>query len=298
MTPPSPAHSRAACVATGTPLLTAARPRPPGTPSRSRARRRGQRRGRGSRERALGRGTGRDAAGTGDRARSAAIDLGRVVRERSAALLPAGSAELAARACAELAALAGDLRRIGVDGDALVWVPRGERVPAQALAALLRDGPDAGLSVLIGTTSPAAAAELGGTGGDRAHLSRRRPGPGHQPRRADRHAAAPAVARRRAGRQRRLPTRAGGTRAGRPAFPASLPSRVAIAAAGPCALSGDPGADPADARPGEFVLAVSWPRQRLIAPGRWCRPGCRAGRPRQAAGRQAGRGRRPEEAAA
>ena len=77
-------------------------------------------------------------------------------------LLPADSAELAARACGDLAALAADLRRIGVDGDALVWVPHGEQVPAQALAALLRDGPEAGLSVLIGTTSPAAAAELSG----------------------------------------------------------------------------------------------------------------------------------------
>lgn len=95
----------------------------------------------------------------------ATADPGRVVRERSAALLPAGSPELAARACADLAALATDLRRIGVDGDALVWVPHGERVPAQALAALLRDSPDAGLSVLIGTTSPAAATELGGLTG-------------------------------------------------------------------------------------------------------------------------------------
>jgi hypothetical protein len=90
------------------------------------------------------------------------IDLGRVVRERSAALLPADSPELADRACAELASLAADLRRIGVDGDALVWVPHGERLAPQALAGLLRDGVAAGLSVLVGTTSPTAAAELGG----------------------------------------------------------------------------------------------------------------------------------------
>lgn len=93
------------------------------------------------------------------------IDLGQVVRQRSAVLLPADSQELAARACADLASLAAYLRRIGVDGDALVWVPQGERVPAQALGALLRDGPDVGLSVLIGTTSPAAAAELSGLAG-------------------------------------------------------------------------------------------------------------------------------------
>jgi hypothetical protein len=89
------------------------------------------------------------------------VDLGRVVRERSAALLPAGSDDLAARACADVSSLAADLRRIGVDGDTLVWVPHGERVPAWALAALLRDSLDTGVSVLIGTTSPVAAAELG-----------------------------------------------------------------------------------------------------------------------------------------
>jgi hypothetical protein len=98
----------------------------------------------------------------GDRA---AIDLGRVVRERTAALLAADSAELAARACTELAALAGELRRIGVDGDALVWAPRAELVPTQALARLLRASHEAGLSVLIGTTSPGTAAELSGLTG-------------------------------------------------------------------------------------------------------------------------------------
>ncbi|HEY6497413.1 MAG TPA: hypothetical protein VIZ43_29395 [Trebonia sp.] len=91
-----------------------------------------------------------------------AMDLGRVVRERSAAALLADSAERAAAACADLVALAADLRRIGVDGDALLWLPRGEHAPAPALAALLRDGPEAGLSVLIAATSPAAAAELDG----------------------------------------------------------------------------------------------------------------------------------------
>ena len=94
------------------------------------------------------------------------VDLGRVVRERVAALLPADSANLASRACAALAALAADLRRIGVDGDTLVWVPHGERVPEQALAALLGDTQDAGVSVLIGTTSVAAATELGGLTGN------------------------------------------------------------------------------------------------------------------------------------
>ena len=94
-----------------------------------------------------------------------AVDLGRVVRDRTAVLVPADSGERAATACAGLSSLADGLRRIGVDGDALVWVPHGERVPARAIAPLLRDGPQAGLSVLIGTTSPAAAAELSGLTG-------------------------------------------------------------------------------------------------------------------------------------
>jgi hypothetical protein len=93
------------------------------------------------------------------------LDLTRVVRDRTAVLLPADSAEAVAGACADLASLAADLRRIGVDGDALVWVPQGERVPAQAIAPLLRDAPHAGLSVLIGTTSPASATELSGLTG-------------------------------------------------------------------------------------------------------------------------------------
>jgi hypothetical protein len=105
---------------------------------------------------------GRGAAAEGRSTDPPAIDLGRVVRERSAASLLADSAERAAAACAALVALAADLRRIGADGDALVWLPRGEHVPAPALAALLRDGPEAGLSVLIAATSPPAVAELDG----------------------------------------------------------------------------------------------------------------------------------------
>ena len=69
-----------------------------------------------------------------------APDLGPVISERSAALLRVGSAELAARACADIAALAAGLRRIGVDGDGLIWVTGGERLPANAVAALIGDG--------------------------------------------------------------------------------------------------------------------------------------------------------------
>ena len=100
------------------------------------------------------------ATGTPLRHERAGLDLALVVGERSAALLRVGSAEQASRACADIAALAAGLSRIGVDGDGLIWVTGGERLPANAVAALIGDGRAAGLGVLIGTSSPAAAAQL------------------------------------------------------------------------------------------------------------------------------------------
>ena len=58
--------------------------------------------------------------------------------------------------------LAARLRRIGVDGDGLIWVTGGERLPKSAVAALIGDGRAAGLAVVIGTASAAAAADLTG----------------------------------------------------------------------------------------------------------------------------------------
>jgi len=245
----------AACLATGTPL-TAGSTEDAETAAASRL---------------WGRGTGREDQ-PGDQA---AIDLGHVMRERCAALLAAGSTELAARACAELAALAVDLRRIGVDGDALVWVPRGERVAAQALRELLRAGPDAGLSVLIGTTSPAAAAELAAlTGTALIH------------RVADQDLAAGLAARTGA---RLLP---------RPVADSRYPGAVPAAAAEAVELVPSP-LIPArillTLGRGEFVLAAAWPRPRLIAPGLMVParlPRAAAGPPHRA-GRQAARAEAP-----
>lgn len=86
--------------------------------------------------------------------------IGSVIGGRTAALIAAGSPEHAIKACGDIAALAAHLRQIGVNGDGLVWVPGGERLPAQSLAALISAVGGAGLSVLITTTSPAAATEL------------------------------------------------------------------------------------------------------------------------------------------
>ena len=206
-----------------------------------------------------------------------AVDLGRVVRERAAVLLPADSLETAARACTELAALAGELRRIGIGGDALVWVPSGERVPAPALAELLRNGPDADLSVLIGTTSPQTAGELSGLTG--ATLSFRVTNPDLAASLAARTGTRllpRAVAAALAGQRPEV-----GTRPPAPDDP-GYPGVSANAA-----YSGDPASAaaaagwvdlvPSPVIPGrtllmlgqaEFVLAVSAPRRRLVALGR------------------------------
>jgi hypothetical protein len=208
-----------------------------------------------------GRGTARER----QPADLAAVDLGRVVRERSAALLPTDTAELGARACTDLASLARDLRRIGVDGDALVWAPRGERVPAQAVAELLREGQDAGLSVLIGTTSPTAATELCGLAGTALIY-----------RVADQDLAASLAART---GTRLLPAPIAAALAGRrpdtdlsPTAQASSSAHAvspAVAAApdlAPCPVI--PARTLLTLGQAEFVLAVSAPRQRLITPGR------------------------------
>lgn len=255
----------AACLATGTPLLANAASEAGAYPAQVARPAGAGAAGAAGASRLWGRGT----QGEGQPADPVAIDLGHVVRERSAAILPADSQELAARACADLAALAVDLRRIGVDGDALVWVPCGEQLPAQALAVLLRDGPEAGLSVLIGTTSPAAAGELSGQTG--ATLVYRV---------ADRDLAASLATRT---GTRLLPASIATALSGQ--RPGADPRPTSPGPGGPTPTGGpaDPsGAVPPDLVPstviparnlltlgqGEFVLAVSWPRQRLIALGR------------------------------
>ena len=190
------------------------------------------------------------------------LDLGPVISERSAALLRVGSPELASRACADIAALAAGLRRIGVDGDGLIWVTGGERLPADAVAALIGDGRAGGLAVLVGTSSPAAAAQLarlvdarlilriadpslaailaGSTGGEPGDGL---PGDGDQP-------------------------VVGGLPAGPKPAPRSAVSAGALLSLGP----------------GEFVLTVSEPARRLVALGRLVP----ARLPRPAAGRERG----------
>ena len=170
--------------------------------------------------------------------------LRQVIGERSAVLLPGGSAEIAARACADLASLAADLRRIGVDADALVWAPQAERIPPAALAALLREGAAAGLGVLAGTTAPDAAAQLAALTG--ALVIGRVTDPGVAA------GLAPLTG------TRLLPPAAAAAAATGADQQAGLPAANLV----PCPVV--PARMLLALGPGEFVLAVSAPRPRLI----------------------------------
>jgi hypothetical protein len=92
--------------------------------------------------------------------------LARVVRERSAALLSLRTQDVAAQVCAGILDLGEDVRRIGADGDGLIWLYGYEPPPDGPLAglagSLVAGGAAAGLPVLVTTTSPRAVAELAG----------------------------------------------------------------------------------------------------------------------------------------
>ena len=282
----------AACLATGTPLRTGGSAAGLAMVAGGGAQAAGAMRG-ASASRLWGR--AREDPPGSPRAARAAVDLYQVIIERSAARLSADSPEAAARACADLAAIAQHLRAIGVDGDGLVWISRGELVPAADLAALLREAPAAGLPVLIGATSPTAAAGLAGLAG--ATLTLRVTDPGLASRLAEltgtRMLPAPAAAALVGGAA--AAAAAGMWRPpGMPVTPpvspppaatvpsvAGLPTAVPAPPATPAqpGVQAIPGTDlvrcpviPARTLhalgAGEFVLAVHVPRRRLIALGR------------------------------
>jgi len=94
------------------------------------------------------------------------ILLARVVRERSAMLLSLRTPGAAAEVCTEILSLGENLRRIGADGDGIVWLygyeppPDGPDHFGETVASLVTGGATAGLPVLITTTSPQAIADL------------------------------------------------------------------------------------------------------------------------------------------
>ncbi len=194
------------------------------------------------------------ATGTPLRHQSADADLDRVISERSAVLLSVGSAELAARACADISVLAAGLGRIGVDGDGLIWVTGGERLAKSAVTALIGDGRAAGLAVVIGTASAEAAADLAGLAA--ALLVHRITDPFQAVTLGQALAGVTGIS---PGPSAPRPG-AGGVGAGAggaPAAPEGLAPRPTPSA----------GILPSLGR-GEFVLAVNGPRRRLVTRGR------------------------------
>lgn len=188
-------------------------------------------------------GSPRPSAGHG--AAEGDVDLARAVRERSAALLRVDTAGVARLVCADLAALGADLRRIGIDGDGLIWLHGWDvRDPsfAQPLAALVTGGAAAGLPVLVSSISPAAADLAGMMNAVLIH-------------RVEDGAAAASLAARTGIRMLPgapgPPAAADGT-AGRP----ELIPRPAVPAQALMTLP-----------QGRFVLAVNSPRYRLVHPG-------------------------------
>ena len=98
------------------------------------------------------------------------ISLGQVVRERAVGLFaldsagPAQAATMIARLVAgDALALFAELRGIPVSGDGLAWFNGCEAVDPAALAELVASGGRAGMTVLLTTTSEAAAVSLAGS---------------------------------------------------------------------------------------------------------------------------------------
>ncbi len=195
----------------------------------------------------------------GNGAAEGGVDLARAVRERSAALLRVETASLARLVCADLAALGEDLRRIGVDGDGLIWLHGWDPHSAGTLRGLVASGTAAGLPVLVSSTSPAAADLAGMMNAVLIH-------------RVSDGAAAACLAARTGTRM------APGSQSapGAPGVPGAQGAPGVPGAHGvPDAAAGRPGLIPRPAvpaqtlmslPPGRFVLAVNSPRPRLVHP--------------------------------
>jgi hypothetical protein len=95
------------------------------------------------------------------------IDLRRTVTERGAVLFCLGGAPeeaasvmLTRLVCQDLLAAGEALYRMGVDGDAIVWLTECGSMPASSVTHMIARGPDTGLPVLAATTSAQVAGEL------------------------------------------------------------------------------------------------------------------------------------------
>ncbi|MGE5132240.1 MAG: hypothetical protein ACM32E_04935, partial [Gemmatimonadota bacterium] len=111
------------------------------------------------------------------------ISVAGVVRDRGVALFPLGrggpsrpAEMIATLAALDVAGLFTDLHRTGIGGDGLAWFGRCEAADPAALAALLAAGSRAGLTCVLGTTSPRLSGWL--TGQVRVLAARRLGDPG------------------------------------------------------------------------------------------------------------------------
>jgi hypothetical protein len=198
------------------------------------------------------------------------IDLGRVVRERSAALFTLGTPGMTRLVCADLITLGDHLRGIGADGDGVVWLCGCEALPRELFARLVSSGAAAGLPVLATSASPVAVAELASVVNAVAIH-----------RLADTQAAAtlaartgtrfaPAAAALPAVRPAALaPAGAGHVPLAPAGIGRSAPAPGPVMGGGAAATELLPGPAVADAklmslRPGQFVLTVSSPAYRLV----------------------------------
>ncbi|HUK70463.1 MAG TPA: hypothetical protein VLW50_17175 [Streptosporangiaceae bacterium] len=110
-----------------------------------------------------------NAAGRLVRAPASLVDLGMAVRQRGVVLFslagegPGRSAAAVASLVAQdVIAVCAELRRIGVEGDGLVWFEQCGDIPARVLTELISRGTTAGLAAVLTTTSAQAADKLAG----------------------------------------------------------------------------------------------------------------------------------------
>ncbi|HEX6449882.1 MAG TPA: hypothetical protein VF060_10515 [Trebonia sp.] len=178
------------------------------------------------------------------------IDLARVIRDRSAALFRPDTPWMARLVCADLLALGDDLRRLEVDGDAVVVLCGCEKLPAEMVGRLVDSGATAGLPVLATTTSAPAAAGLAEVFGTLVI---------HRLVDADGRAAAASLSARTGTR----PVPAGVAAADGPGSAQGLEGGVLDLVARPVVSV----RDLLSLRTGQFTVAVQSPRQRLVALG-------------------------------
>jgi hypothetical protein len=95
------------------------------------------------------------------------LDLERVIRQRGVALFSLDgdhrsrpAIAVASLVAQDLMGICAELRKIGVDGDGLVWLEQCGGVPAGVLTELVRRGAAAGLPALLTTTSAQAAEQV------------------------------------------------------------------------------------------------------------------------------------------